>query len=45
MKENETRTLSGWTGHHKLSGQWKISATQVNLLDCNQFIRNPSIIL
>jgi len=40
MKENETRTLSGWTGH-----QWKISATQVNLLDCNQFIRNPSIIL
>ena len=26
-------------------GQWKISAKQVNLLDCDQCIRNPSIIL
>ena len=29
----------------KLNGQWKISAKQVNLLDCDQCIRNPSIIL
>jgi benzoate/toluate 1,2-dioxygenase beta subunit len=45
--DNEIRTLSGWTGHRfrKLNGQWKISAKQVNLLDCDQCIRNPSIIL
>jgi hypothetical protein len=45
MKDNEIRTLSGWTGHrfHKLNGQWKISAKQVNLLDCDQCIHNPSI--
>jgi 3-phenylpropionate/cinnamic acid dioxygenase small subunit len=45
--DNEIRMLSGWTGHRfrKLDGQWKISAKQVNLLDCDQCIRNPSIIL
>jgi benzoate/toluate 1,2-dioxygenase beta subunit len=45
--DNEIRMLSGWTGHRfgKLNGQWKISAKQVNLLDCDQCIRNPSIIL
>jgi 3-phenylpropionate/cinnamic acid dioxygenase small subunit len=45
--DNEIRTLCGWTGHRfrKLDGQWKISAKQVNLLDCDQCIRNPSIIL
>ena len=45
--DNEIRTLSGWTGHRfqKLDGKWKISAKQVNLLDCDQCIRNPSIIL
>ena len=39
--------LAGWAGHRfkKYDGKWKISAKQVNLLQCDQCIRNPSIIL
>jgi 3-phenylpropionate/cinnamic acid dioxygenase small subunit len=45
--DDETRTLAGWAGHRfrKIGGDWKISAKQVNLLVCDQSIRNPSIIL
>jgi 3-phenylpropionate/cinnamic acid dioxygenase small subunit len=45
--DNEIRALAGWTGHRfrKIDGVWKISAKQVNLLNCDQCIRNPSIIL
>jgi benzoate/toluate 1,2-dioxygenase beta subunit len=45
--DNETRQLSGWSGHRfrKIGDDWKISAKQVNLLECDQSIRNPSIIL
>jgi benzoate/toluate 1,2-dioxygenase beta subunit len=41
------RTLTGWAGHRfrKVDGVWLISAKQVNLLNCDQCIRNPSIIL
>lgn len=44
--DDETRILAGWAGHRfRLSaGEWKISAKQVNLLICDQCIRNPSII-
>jgi 3-phenylpropionate/cinnamic acid dioxygenase small subunit len=44
---DETRVLTGWAGHRVLrDGQgWKIQAKQVNLIDCDQSIRNPSIIL
>ncbi|MFM1815596.1 MAG: hypothetical protein RLZ98_2291 [Pseudomonadota bacterium] len=44
---DETRTLTGWAGHHLVfsDGAWKFSAKQVNLIDCDQSIRNPSIIL
>jgi 3-phenylpropionate/cinnamic acid dioxygenase small subunit len=44
---DETRILTGWAGHRfkQLSGHWKIQAKQVNLIDCDQCIRNPSIIL
>jgi 3-phenylpropionate/cinnamic acid dioxygenase small subunit len=44
---DETRVLTGWTGHRVLqdSSGWKIQAKQVNLIDCDQCIRNPSIIL
>ena len=44
---NETRVLTGWAGHRvvRASGGWKIQAKQVNLIDCDQCIRNPSIIL
>jgi benzoate/toluate 1,2-dioxygenase beta subunit len=44
---DETRVLTGWAGHRVLrdGANWKIQAKQVNLLECDQSIRNPSIIL
>jgi 3-phenylpropionate/cinnamic acid dioxygenase small subunit len=44
---DETRQLTGWAGHRVLrsDGRWKIQAKQVNLIECDQSIRNPSIIL
>jgi 3-phenylpropionate/cinnamic acid dioxygenase small subunit len=45
--DKETRTLTGWAGHRvvRSNGGWKIAAKQVNLLECDQAIRNLSIIL
>ncbi len=44
---DETRILSGWSGHRFVQQnlRWEIVAKQVNLLECDQCIRNPSIIL
>src|SRR5437660_63030 len=44
---DETRILTGWTGHRvvRQDDDWKVQAKQVNLLECDQSIRNPSIIL
>ncbi|HVU42734.1 MAG TPA: aromatic-ring-hydroxylating dioxygenase subunit beta [Xanthobacteraceae bacterium] len=44
---DETRVLTGWAGHRVVreAGGWKIQAKQVNLINCDQCIRNPSIIL
>jgi 3-phenylpropionate/cinnamic acid dioxygenase small subunit len=44
---DETRVLSGWSGYRcaRDDGGWHILAKQVNLLECDQSIRNPSIIL
>jgi 3-phenylpropionate/cinnamic acid dioxygenase small subunit len=44
---DETRVLTGWAGHRVVhdGAAWKIKAKQVNLIDCDQSIRNPSIIL
>jgi 3-phenylpropionate/cinnamic acid dioxygenase small subunit len=44
---DETRLLSGWSGHRcaQVDGRWEILVKQVNLLECDQSIRNPSIIL
>lgn len=44
---DETRVLAGWAGHRVVreGDAWKIQAKQVNLLECDQSIRNPSIIL
>ncbi len=44
---DETRILTGWAGHRVVreGDGWKIQAKQVNLIDCDQSIRNPSIIL
>jgi len=45
--DGEIRTLAGWTGHRfrLIDDDWLISAKQVNLINCDQCIRNPSIIL
>jgi 3-phenylpropionate/cinnamic acid dioxygenase small subunit len=45
--DGDTRILAGWAGHRfrASDGVWKISAKQVNLLNCDQCIRNPSIVL
>jgi benzoate/toluate 1,2-dioxygenase beta subunit len=44
---DETRVLTGWAGHRVMreGDAWKIQAKQVNLIDCDQSIRNPSIVL
>ena len=44
---DETRVLTGWAGHRlvQTDGRWLFAAKQVNLIDCDQCIRNPSIIL
>jgi benzoate/toluate 1,2-dioxygenase beta subunit len=41
------RCLSGWCGHRfvQQDGQWLIAVRQVNLIDCDQNLRNPSIVL
>src|SRR5882757_11262885 len=42
-----TRYLSGWCGHRFVprAGRWEIEVRQVNLIDCDQNLRNPSIVL
>jgi 3-phenylpropionate/cinnamic acid dioxygenase small subunit len=44
---DETRQLTGWAAHRVVRDHagWKIQAKQVNLIECDQPIRNPSIIL
>ena len=44
---DETRQLTGWAAHRLMRDHagWKIQAKQVNLIECDQSIRNPSIIL
>lgn len=43
----ETRTLTGSNGHRfvETDGQWLIQCKQVNLIECDQSLRNPSIVL
>jgi benzoate/toluate 1,2-dioxygenase beta subunit len=45
--DNETRVLTGWAAHRMRleASAWKISVKQINLINCDQCIRNPSIIL
>ena len=43
-----TRFLSGWCGHRfaqRDDRRWEIQVRQVNLIDCDQNLRNPSIVL
>ena len=42
-----TRYLSGWCGHRFVQRglRWEIEVRQVNLIDCDQNLRNPSIVI
>ena len=42
-----TRFLSGWCGHCLVceNDVWLIRVRQVNLIDCDRNLRNPSIVL
>src|SRR5712672_4656728 len=42
-----TRYLSGWCGHRFAlrDGRWLIEVRQVNLVDCDQNLRNPSVVI
>src|SRR5262245_10460355 len=42
-----TRVLSGWCGHRfiQIADRWQIQVRQVNLIDCDRNLRNPSIVL
>jgi benzoate/toluate 1,2-dioxygenase beta subunit len=42
-----TRFLSGWCGHRfvQTADRWQIQVRQVNLIDCDRNLRNPSIVL
>jgi 3-phenylpropionate/cinnamic acid dioxygenase small subunit len=42
-----TRFLSGWCGHRfvRSADRWLIQVRQVNLIDCDRNLRNPSIVI
>jgi 3-phenylpropionate/cinnamic acid dioxygenase small subunit len=43
FRSGESRILSGWCAHRLTAG--KIAVKQVNLIDCDQNLRNPSLVL
>lgn len=47
FRTGETRFWAGWCGHRLRlrDGSYEIEVRQVNLIDCDQNLRNPSIIL
>ena len=47
FRAGDTRTLAGWNAHRlsRAGDGWKILVKQVNLIDCDQNLRNPSLIL
>jgi len=47
FRAGETRRLAGWCGHRlaERQGRWQILVKQVNLIDCDQHLHNPSVIL
>jgi benzoate/toluate 1,2-dioxygenase beta subunit len=47
FRPDGVRFLSGWCGHRLVErgGDWQIEVRQVNLIDCDQNLRNPSIII
>ncbi len=47
FRPDGVRFLSGWCGHRFVAqdGRWRIAVRQVNLIDCDQNLRNPSIVI
>jgi benzoate/toluate 1,2-dioxygenase beta subunit len=47
FRAGATRRLAGWSGHRvtQRDGRWRILVKQVNLIDCDQNLHNPSVIL
>jgi benzoate/toluate 1,2-dioxygenase beta subunit len=47
FRPDGVRFLSGWCGHRlaERGGRWEIAVRQVNLIDCDQNLRNPSIVI
>jgi 3-phenylpropionate/cinnamic acid dioxygenase small subunit len=47
FRPDGVRFLSGWCGHRFVTDgtHWLIAVRQVNLIDCDQNLRNPSIVI
>lgn len=47
FRDGMLRTFAGWNGYRlqQKGSTWLILAKQVNLIDCDQNLRNPSIVL
>lgn len=47
FRNGETRLLAGWNAHRlaRIGTGWKILVKQINLIDCDQNLRNPSLLL
>ena len=47
FRPDGVRFLSGFSGHRFVDegGRWLIAVRQVNLIDCDQNLRNPSIVI
>ena len=47
LRAGETRTFAGWNAHRlaRDGAGWKILVKQINLIDCDQNLRNPSLLL
>lgn len=47
FRGGDTRQFAGWNAHRlaRAGGGWKILVKQINLIDCDQNLRNPSLLL
>jgi benzoate/toluate 1,2-dioxygenase beta subunit len=47
FRPDGVRYLTGWCAHRfvETGGRWLIAVRQVNLIDCDQNLRNPSIVI
>ena len=47
FQDGDIRQYTGWTGHRlrREGGSWEILVKQVNLINCDRNLRNPSIVL